>query len=192
MRTIAAVAAASALLSGCVNTVDGVAARDTTDPITVENFTDSLASSSVRSVVTDVVSFWEANGVNLSRVRFVQWDSGRNEEPMMCKGSVYQQPSYCPEGWIAWDVAWARKALRHGDTIATVYASRAVSDAVAHTVTGVTSDMPSISAQECLVGTYMAMRSDAISKELRAMLTDVSAFVKGLESRNPMQDCISL
>lgn len=173
-------------------TVTGEPSADSRAEVFVENFTDSAESVVFHDILTDVVSYWYARGVPLGKVRFSQWDSSRGDLPPMCHGSVFPQPAFCAEGWLAWDTAWVKKSLRKGMLVTLMYASRAVSDAVAHERGGAEGDLPSISAQECLTGAYMSDRRDSTSPRLRAMLTDVSAFVKGLESRNPMQDCISL
>lgn len=181
-------AAVSLVTSGCTVSVGGTAVVVHDELISVDNFNDTPESVMIRDTLTDLVRYWESRGVALNGVRYLQWDSREGDSPPMCHGSVFPQPAFCADGWLAWDIAWAKRSQRH-PLVALVYASRAVSDAVAYTSGGEDSGT---SAQECLMGAYMAFHGDATSREMRSMLTDVSAFVRGLESRNPLQDCAYL
>ena len=190
-QEVVAFAAASLVLSGCVNVVRGTALAEIDPLVTVENYTDSSASVAARDTLTDLVAYWESLGVTLTGVRFVQWDSGKGDLAPMCRGSAFPQPAFCADGWLAWDIAWVRHAIEQGRIVPVVYSSRAVSDAIMYTLGNADSVVSPTSVQECFTGSYMSARGDSAPKEVRSFLTDVGAYVTGLESRDPLRDCLA-
>lgn len=178
-------------VSGCTFTTQGAAVKDISSPVFLEHFTDSRESVMFRDILTDLVAFWESRGVPLRSVHFTQWDSRKGDAPPMCRGSVFPQPAFCAEGWLAWDAEWARRAITSGKYIPVVYSSRAVSDAVAYALgKPYGSDMASVRTQECLTGAYLALNGSAALKELRGAFTEVGAVVRGMESADPERECL--
>lgn len=180
-----------ATVSGCTFITQGSAVKDTSAPVFVEHFTDSRESVMFRDILTDLVSFWESRGVPLRNTHFTQWDSLKGDAPPMCRGSVFPQLAFCSEGWLAWDAAWARRAIDHGKYTPIVYSSRAVSDAVAYALgKPYGSDTSSVRTQECLTGAYLALNGSAALRELRGVFTEVGAVVRGMESVDPARECL--
>lgn len=192
LRVLIALTFTCAVTSGCTIGIQGAAVKDTSSPVFVEHSTGSHESVVFREILTDLVTFWEARGVPLDGVHFAQWDSQAGDTPPMCSGSVFPQPAFCSEGWLAWDAAWARRAIAHGKYAPIVYSSRAVSDAVAYALgKPYGSDMAAVRTQECLTGAYVTAAYNAVAlKNMRGMLTEVGAFVRGAESSNPTRDCM--
>lgn len=190
MRRVIAAASVVVALTGCTNTVHGVAVKSPTPSLSVENFVGDESSLVFRDIFTDLVGYWKSQGVELTDVRFSQWDSARGDDPPMCHGSVFPQPAFCSEGWLSWDNAWARRALQEGMAAPVMFSTRAVSDAVAYALGKPYGELSSVRTQECLMGAYMATRAQPTPNQIRLMLTNVSAFVSGLESPHPSQDCL--
>lgn len=179
-------------LNGCTVAIQGTAVKDISPPVFVEHSTGSPESVVFREILTDLVTFWESRGVPLVGVHFAQWDSQKGDTPPMCSGSVFPQPAFCSEGWLAWDAAWARRAIARGKYAPIVYSSRAVSDAVAYALgKPYGSDTAAVRTQECLTGAYVAAAHNAVAlRNMRGMLTEVGAFIRGAESSNPVRDCM--
>lgn len=190
--TAAALILAAVVLAGCTVTTNGVAVKRVSPRIPIENLGSDPSSVFVQDIVTDTVEYWEGRGASLASIRFIQWDSTRGDDPMMCAGSMYPQPAYCREGWLAWDHAWVLRALKSDPIAMTVYVSRAVSDAVADKTGIPFNPLSAVNIQECFTGAYMSGRSDATSKTMRNFITNPSAYIRGLESTDPIADCLNL
>lgn len=185
---VAAAVIASSLLSGCSSMTTGTAQSEKHPRVPIENTTSSSESVAAQDIVTDLVAYWGSRDVSLDAISFRQWDSANGDSPPMCHGSVFPQPAFCSDGWLAWDRAWVRRAVDRDQFTSEVYFSRAVSDAVAYAVVQSTG---SPEEQECLMGAYMSLRTDTNTmRPLRGLLTDVGEFVKGMESRDPIRDCL--
>ena len=191
LRVLIAITITCAVTSGCTIAIRGTAVKDTSSPVFAGHFADNRESVVFRDIITDLVAFWESRGVPLVTVHFEQWDSQAGDTPPMCRGSVFPQPAFCAEGWLAWDAAWARRAIRQGKHIPIIYSSRAVSDAVSYSLgKPYGSDTSAVRTQECLTGAYLAAQGTVALKNMRGMLTEVEAFVRGTESTNPARDCL--
>lgn len=190
-RVLIALTITCAVTNGCTAAIQGAAVKDTSSPVFVEHFTGSRESVVFRDIITELVASWESRGVPLVTVHFEQWDSQKGDAPPACRGSVFPQPAFCSEGWLAWDAAWARRALSNGAHIPIVYSSRAVSDAVAYALgKPYGSDTSSVRTQECLTGAYLALNGSAALRELRGVFTEVGAVVRGMESVDPARECL--
>ena len=174
--------------TGCTLTVDGVATRNPHE-LHIENSSNDQAGRMARDALTLAVEYWSDHGVNLSSVTFRQWDSNR-DDPVMCHGSVFPQASFCVDGWLAWDRQWVFRAIRQGHVVPLVYMSRAVANAVLHTLPVDPEKVDTHNMVECLTGAMMSWDSGATSRAVGKYVGDLNAYVRGLESEDPLRDCL--